>query len=277
MEQRIEDFLIYLKSNKNISDNTAMSYKRDLTMLSIYFTENGINDWSKVTSTNINSYILYLERQGKSAATVARNVSAFNTFFKYLLVKGVVNVDTTNLVKAPKIEKKIPDILSVEEIEKLLTQPNTKNIKGIRDKALLELMYATGVRVSELISLKISDVNLQLGYIVCKNEKKNRVIPFGNKVKVALSKYLYEARKNVEENSEELLFLNCFGKQMTRQGVWKIIKSYASQAGIEKEITPHTLRHSFATHLLKSGKNIKEVQEIMGHTDIISTSIYSNI
>lgn len=247
MEQRIEDFLLYLKNNKNISDNTAMSYKRDLFMLSAYFNENGINDWSKVTSTNINTYILYIEKQGKSAATVARNISAFNTFFRYLLVKGIVNVDTTNLVKAPKIEKKVPDVLTVDEIDKLLTQPNTKNSKGMRDKALLELIYATGVRVSELINLKVSDVNLQLGYIVCKNDKNNRVIPFGNKVKVALSKYLYETRKDVEENGEELLFLNCFGKQMTRQGVWKIIKSYANQAGIEKEITPDTLRHSAST------------------------------
>lgn len=277
MEQMISDFLIYIKNNKNVSENTIMSYKRDLNMLMTFFKTNGINEWSKITSTNINSYILYLEKQGKSAATIARNISAINSFFKFLLIKGVVNVDVTNLVKAPKIEKKLPEILSIDEVERLLAQPDTKSIKGIRDKALLELMYATGIRVSELINLKIEDVNLQLGYIVCKNDKKNRVIPFGNKVKVSLSKYMYDSRKDEETEKVEWLFLNYTGKQMSRQGVWKIIKAYADKAGIEKEITPHTLRHSFASHILKSGKNIKEVQEIMGHTDIMSTSIYSNI
>lgn len=277
MEQMISDFLIYIKNNKNVSENTIMSYKRDLNMLMTFFKTNGINEWSKITSTNINSYILYLEKQGKSAATIARNISAINSFFKFLLIKGVVNVDVTNLVKAPKIEKKLPEILSIDEVERLLAQPDTKSIKGIRDKALLELMYATGIRVSELINLKIEDVNLQLGYIVCKNDKKNRVIPFGNKVKVSLSKYMYDSRKDEETEKVEWLFLNYTGKQMSRQGVWKIIKAYADKAGIEKEITPHTLRHSFASHILKSGKNIKEVQEIMGHTDIVSTSIYSNI
>ena len=277
MEQMIEDFLVYMKNSKNVSENTVMSYKRDLNMLMTFFKSNGINEWSKITSTNTNSYILYLEKQGKSAATIARNISAINSYFKYLLIKGVVNVDVTNLVKAPKIDKKLPEILTLEEVERLLAQPDTKNVKGIRDKALLELMYATGIRVSELINLKIEDVNLQLGYIVCKSDKKNRVIPFGNKVKVSLSKYMYDSRKNNVSEENEWLFLNYSGKQMSRQGVWKIIKAYSEKAGIEKEITPHTLRHSFASHVLKSGKNLKEVQEIMGHTDIMSTSIYSNI
>ncbi len=275
MEQRIEDFLLYLKDVKKKSDNTILSYKRDLLSFTNFIENGNVKDFSKVTSTNINSYILFLEKQGKSSATVARNVSSINTFFRYLIVIGEVKGDPTERVKAPKIDKKLPNILTTEEVERLLTQPNTKSLKGIRDKALLELLYATGIRVSELINMKKSDVNLQLGYIVCRNEKKDRVIPFGNKVKVALSKYIYEV-KELEEQ-EEWLFLNRFGRKMSRQGVWKIIKGYADKAEIKKEITPHTLRHSVGAHLLKSGKDIKEVQEIMGHIDIASTSIYSTM
>ncbi len=277
MKQRIEEFLDYLKNIKKKSENTRLSYKRDLNNVVIFLEKSGVNSFEKVTSTNINSYILSLEKQGKSPATIARNISSINTFFRYLLVKGEIKGDPTDLIKAPKIDKKIPEVLSVEEVEKLLTQPNSKTSKGIRDKALLELLYATGIRVSELINMKIEDVNLQLGYVVCKSDKKDRVIPFGNKVKVALSKYIYDARTDIDENDEGWLFLNCFGKKMSRQGVWKIIKAYADKAEINKEITPHTLRHSVGAHLVKSGKDIKEVQEIMGHTDISSTSIYSNV
>lgn len=277
MKQKIEEFLEYLEKVKKKSENTRLSYKRDLNNVATFLENNGVTNFSKVTSTNINSYILSLEKQGKSPATIARSVSSINTFFRYLLVKGEVKGDPTDLVKAPKIDKKIPEVLTVEEVERLLTQPNSKSSKGVRDKALLELMYATGIRVSELINMKVEDVNLQLGYVVCKSEKKDRVIPFGNKVKVALSKYIYDSRTEKNENDEGWLFLNCFGKKMSRQGVWKIIKTYADKAEIKKEITPHTLRHSVGAHLIKSGKNIKEVQEIMGHTDVASTSIYSNV
>ncbi len=274
MEQKIDEFLDYLGNVKKKSENTRMSYKRDLNNFTQFLNNSDINSFSKVTSTNINSYILSLEKQGKSPATIARNVSSINTFFRYLLVKGQVKGDPTELIKAPRIDKKIPEVLTVEEVERLLTQPDVKTEKGIRDKALLELLCATGIRVSELINMRIEDVNLQLGYVVCKGDKKDRVIPFGNKTKIALSKYLYDSGT---DKNEEWLFLNCFGKKMSRQGVWKIIKGYADKAEIKKEITPHTLRHSVGAHLLKSGKDIKEVQEIMGHIDIASTSIYSNM
>lgn len=276
MEQKIDDFISYLKRIKKISDNTAMSYKRDLSRVVEFFKNSGVSSFDKVTSTNINSYVLLLEREGKSPATIARNVSSINTFFRYLLVNGDVSGDPTDIIKAPKVDKKIPEVLTVEEVELLLTQPNGKNDKAIRDKAILELMYATGMRVTELINMKVEDVNIQLGYVVCKSDKKDRVIPFGNKVRIALSKYLHDVRSK-EITEDDWLFFNCFGKKMSRQGVWKIIKAYADKAGIKKDITPHTLRHSVGAHLIKNGKNIKEVQEIMGHTDIASTSIYNSI
>ncbi len=276
MIQKIDEFLKYLKNNKKVSDNTLMSYKRDLCKVVEFLENNGINSFSKVTSTNLNSYMLLLEKQGKSPATIARSVSSLNTFFRYLLVKKEVEDDPVYTVKAPRVDKKLPEILTTEEVDRLLAQPNGKNDKAIRDKALLELMYATGMRVTELINMKTEDVNIQLGYVVCKGGKKERVIPFGNKVRVVLSKYLYEVR-NKEEAEEEWLFLNCFGNKMSRQGVWKIIKYYAEKAEIDKDITPHTVRHSVGAHLIKNGKAVSEVQEIMGHIDISSTSIYSNI
>ncbi len=276
MEQKIEEFILYLQKSKKISDNTAMSYKRDLIRVVNFFENNGINSFDKVTSTNINSYILLLEKEGKSPATIARNISSINTLFRFLLIKGEVKGDPTDIVKAPKVDKKLPEILTTEEIELLLTQPNGKSDKAIRDKAILELMYATGMRVTEIINMKVEDVNVQLGYVVCKNGKKDRVIPFGNKVRVSLSKYLYDVRSK-EITEDEWLFFNCFGKQLSRQGVWKLIKMYADKAGIKKDITPHTIRHSVGAHMLKNGKSIKEVQEILGHIDIASTSIYSNV
>ena len=218
-----------------------------------------------------------LEKQGKSPATIARNISSINTFFRYLLIQGEIQGDPTDMVKAPKVEKKIPEVLSVEEMERLLTQPNGKSEKAVRDKAMLELLYATGMRVSEMINLTCEDVNMQLGYVVCKNDKRERVIPFNNKVKIALSKYIFDIRNTENNKDEKWLFLNRFGKQMTRQGVWKIIKGYADKAEIKKDITPHIFRHSMCAHLLQNGKSLKEVQEIMGHIDIASTSIYSNV
>ncbi|MBP3338931.1 MAG: tyrosine-type recombinase/integrase [Lachnospiraceae bacterium] len=275
MRTVVEEFSIYLKNNKRKSENTIMSYKRDLNSLIDFLEKNNITSYDKVTSTNINSYVLEMEKLGKSPATIARNISSINTFFRYLLVKGYVKGEPTEFVKAPKVSKKLPSVLSDSEIDRLVMQPNNKDAKGLRDKAMLELLVSTGIRVSELINIEISDVNLQLGYLVCKNEKKDRVIPFGNKVNVALSRYLNEDR--VEDAEGDLLFLNCFGKKMSRQGVWKIIKTYAKKAGIEKEITPQMFRHSFGVNKIKSGKSVEEVQEMMGHTDISSTSIYKGM
>lgn len=276
MEQKINDFLIHLKNTKKISDNTMMSYKRDLLKMVSFFESNGIKSFSKVTATNINSFILSLEKAGKSSSTVARNISSINTFFRYLLTTGEISGDPTETIKIPKVDKKIPEVLTVEEMDRLLSKANGKGEKAFRDKAILELLYATGIRVSELINIKISDVNMQLGYIVCKNEKKERVIPFGNKAKVAISRYLYEYRDKKEGDMEEL-FLNCFNEKMSRQGVWKIIKYYARLADIKKDITPHTIRHSFGAHLIGNGADMKDVQEMMGHADISSTAIYSNM
>ena len=181
-------------------------------------------------------------------------------------------------LKAPKIEKKLPDILSVEEVELLLKQPKENTAKGIRDRAMLELLYATGIRVSELISLKVKDINLKLGYLTCSSGERERVIPFGTTAKQAVEHYMEGARKILlGEQESDYLFLNCSGKSMSRQGFWKVLKGYAASAGIQQDITPHTLRHSFAAHLVQNGADLKSVQEMMGHSDISTTQIYMNM
>lgn len=199
-------------------------------------------------------------------------------FFQYLMVQNYVNQNVTDGLKAPKIEKKAPVILSMEETSRLLDQPNGNTPKELRDHAMLELLYATGIRVSELISLKLSDMNLKLEYITCKDAHKERIIPFGEVAKEALQHYLEEGRSYlVSEEGSEYLFTNCSGKEMSRQGFWKLIKAYGKKAGIETEITPHMLRHSFAAHLVSNGADLKAVQEMLGHADISTTQIYAQM
>ena len=199
-------------------------------------------------------------------------------FFQYLTQKNGWKENPAEKLKAPKIEKKLPGILTVEEVDLLLAQPKGNTAKGIRDKAMLELLYATGIRVSELISLKIKDINLKLGYLTCSGGERERVIPFGSAAKQAVEKYLDVARDQLlGDQDSDFLFLNCSGKSMSRQGFWKVLKGYAASAGIQQDITPHTLRHSFAAHLLQNGADLKSVQEMMGHSDISSTQIYMNM
>ena len=282
MEQVINSFISYLHNVKKTSENTAMSYRRDLNKVNNYMQGQGIDKVTEITVTNLNSYILYLEKNNFSAATISRNIASIKAFYYYMLREGMISNDVSDVLKAPRIEKKVPDILSTSEIIRLLEQPAGNSPKELRDKAMLELLYATGIRVTELITLKVKDLNLQMGYIICydanKASGKERVIPFGNAARTAIMKYLSSGRDQMLETPDnEYLFVNCSGQPMSRQGFWKLIKFYAKKAGINTDITPHTLRHSFAAHLVENGADLHIVQEMLGHSDISTTQVYANM
>lgn len=278
MEQEVLGFISYLHDVKKTSMNTEVSYQSDLHKLSDFLEEQGIVDVSRITTTNLNSYALFLEKQGFATSTISRNIASIKAFFHYLQAIGKIEKDLSEALKSPKIEKKIPEVLSAEEVIKLLEQPKGNTAKEIRDKAMLELLYATGIRVTELITLDLKDVNMQVGYIVCHDGSKERMIPFGNTTKKALFNYLQGARGAfVKEKDNTVLFTNCSGHHMSRQGFWKLVKQYAKKADILSEITPHTLRHSFAVHLVENGADLRSVQAMLGHADISTTQIYANM
>lgn len=269
----VDNYITYLNNVKLASANTVASYKRDLVKLCRYFDSVQIGKFADVNTTDLNSYVLHMKEQGMSTATISRNIASIKSFFMFLFKNGVVSNDPAEQLKPPKIEKKLPEILSVEEISKLLEQPSKSNPKEVRDKAMLELLYATGMRVSELISLQLSDVNLTMNYIMCRDANKERVIPIENAAKAALENYITNTRVVMCADSS-YLFTNMKGQPMTRQGFWKLIKIYAKRAGIDKDITPHMIRHSFASHLVCNGADLKAVQEMLGHSDISTTQIY---
>jgi len=276
MKLIIQDFIDYLKS-RQVSKNTLVSYERDINQLVAH-----LNQVDKkmvdATSKDLQSYIVYMQTVGKSNATISRSVASIKAFYKYLLKNKVVEENIAEGLVAPKVEKKELSILTPREVECLLEQPNSSDLKGQRDKAMLEVLYATGIRVTELISIKISDVNLHSGYIKVKKKNKERTIPVGNVALKCLSDYVENVRPLlIKTEEEETLFINANGQKMTRQGFWKILKQYKDQAKIEKELTPHTIRHSFAVHLLQNGAEVKMVQEILGHTDVASTLMYTQM
>ena len=278
MEREVQEYISYLHNVKHTSNNTEMSYKRDLLKVCHFMQERGINSATAVKEQDLKAYIHVLEEQKLAAATVSRNIASIKAFFLYLLSEGKIQNDAALCLKAPKIEKKMPEILTMGEVSALLEQANGDSPKEIRDKAMLELLYATGIRVTELISLKVSDVNLPMHFIMCRDPHKERMIPFGTQAHDALERYLGGVRAEmVEDKSSEILFANCSGKPMSRQGFWKLIKFYAKKAGITADITPHTLRHSFAAHLVENGADLKSVQEMLGHSDISTTQIYANM
>lgn len=275
MTEDIKDFVVYLREVKRTSANTEMSYQRDLLQMASYLREKGITEVSKVTRTSLNSYILHLEKEGKATTTISRVLASMKAFFHYELSCGRIRRNPAELIKAPRVEKKLPTILTVEEVNCLLAQPGGEAPKEIRDKAMLELLYATGIRVSELIHLKLEDVNLNVGFITCRDGVKERTVPFGKVARQSLMDYMERSRKVLlKGNESEWLFTNCSGKPMSRQGFWKIIKYYGEKAGIQADITPHTLRHSFAAHLLKSGADVHAVQAMLGHSDMATTQVY---
>lgn len=242
MELEIQKFMLYLEKVKRTSQNTRVSYERDLYKLQKFLNRQSVENIDAVTATNLNSYILYLEKEKFAPSTISRNIAAIKSFYHYLTKDGRVQKDVAEELKAPKVEKKAPETLNADEVCVLLKQPDLQTNKGIRDKAILELLYATGLRISEMITLKESDVNLMLGYIAC----KDRIVSFGSEAGKALKLYLESARKElVGEKQSDCLFVNCSGVQMSRQGVWKVLKSYAKKAGIETDITSHMIRNSY--------------------------------
>ena len=272
MGDYINSFIEYLKEVKHSSENTVASYRRDLRKLDSYLNINKIF-LKDVNSTSLNTYILRLEKEGMSSATVSRNVASIRSFFTFLLNKGLIKSNPTETIKPPKVEKKAPETLSIEEVTLLLDQPVGESNKEIRDKAMLELLYATGMRVTELISIKFQDVDMSMNFVQCIDNGKARIIPFENAAKNALTKYILNVRP-VMCGDSEYLFTNCKGEQMTRQGFWKIIKLYATRAGIDKDITPHMIRHSFAMHMVNNGADLRALQEMLGHSDISTTQVY---
>lgn len=276
MDREITAFVTYLHDEKKTSENTQLSYKRDLNKLHAFLTKKGIVRIDTIREEDLKEYISELEKQHFKAATISRNIASIKAFYFFLYKEHLVDRDAAEGLKAPKIEKKPPETMTVEEVEKLLAQPSGDSPKERRDKAMLELLYATGIRVTELITLQLGDVNLQSSFILCRDGNKERAVPFGAKTREALLAYLTEGREALQKGQEsDVLFLNCSGRPMSRQGFWKLIKHYAGEAGITSEITPHTLRHSFAAHLVENGADLKSVQEMLGHSDISTTQMYT--
>jgi len=276
MEKQVSDFLNFLKKDKKVSNNTFESYSRDIEQFETYFSSNTPGtELNQIDKDYINTYVEYLKENGKAVSTISRNLASLRSFFQYLCKMKVVTENPTVEIQSPKAQKKAPSILSSDEVNLLLDQPKDVDLKGIRDKAMLELAYATGMRVTEIISLNVEDVNLTQGYVVCKSNSKSRVIPIGSLSIKALDEYINKARSVLIKNDDtEALFVNINGGRLTRQGFWKIIKYYKEQAHISKEITPHVLRHSFAAHLLQNGADLRSIQTMLGHSDISSTQVY---
>jgi integrase/recombinase XerD len=275
MREEVSAFIVYLEQEKKASKNTVISYERDLRQLFQYLEEQNITDLSKVSKNCLNSYIQYLQKEGKASTSISRMLASVKAFFHYEFREGKIRKDPAEMLKAPKVEKKPPIILTVKEVEDFLCQPGTRNAKEIRDKAMLELLYATGIRASELTGLKYEDVNMSLGYIHCSDGFHERMIPFGKAAGEALKLYLDSARTELLHGKEsEWLFVNCSGGQLSRQGFWKIVKYYGEKAGIQEDITPHSLRHSFAAHMLSGGADVQLVQTMLGNSDISTTHAY---
>ena len=269
----------YLTKVKQASANTVFSYLRDIRQFAAWLQDTQDTNIVDATQVNISEYLAHLEQDGRSGATVSRSLASLKNFYSYVVSSGFLEQSPVSAeIHVERGEKKLPQILTGKEVELLLSQPVCVDPKGFRDKAMLEVMYATGIRVSELIALDVSNVNLELGVIKCTGAKKSRLIPLYPAALKALRVYLHEVRDAMlAEPDEQALFVNVGGARMSRQGFWKILKHYQQTAHIEKDITPHTLRHSFAVHLLENGADLNSVQELMGHSDISSTQMYANL
>lgn len=277
MDDVIYDYSCYLKDERELSKNTLESYIGDLEQFREYLNDNSSSNLVNVNKTIIITYLMYLQKDGKANSTISRNLASIRSFYQYLVNKDYVREDPTYNLRSPKRDRNVPEILTPKEVDLLLSQPDVSNFKGARDKAILELLYATGMRVSELIDLNINDINYEIGYIVLRGDSlQERAIPVGKVALNEIKTYANEYRPQVLKSIEEIaLFLNFHGKRLTRQGLWKIIKYYTGNTNINKKITPQTLRHSFAVHLLQNGADLKSVQEMLGHSDISTTQIYS--
>jgi integrase/recombinase XerD len=275
----IKEFLDYLSIERGLSKNTLESYGRDLGKYSAYFKKQGIENPDGVKRQDIQNFLMALKDGKLNASSISRNLVAIKVFHRYLTTQRYIKEDVTSVLETPKLWKTLPDVLDLKEIEAIIEKPNTLKKQGLRDRAALELMYATGMRVSELVNLKVSDIHMDVGFVRCIGKgQKERVIPVGRKAKEALQKYLVKARPKFLKNKESTaLFLTRLGKPMSRQSFWMVIKRYVREARIKKRVTPHTFRHSFATHLLQRGADLRVVQELLGHTNISTTQIYTHI
>ncbi|PWM38601.1 MAG: site-specific tyrosine recombinase XerD [Clostridiales bacterium] len=279
MERTYMNFCNYLMTKKSTSANTLSSYQRDLRQLMIYLQTKNITAWTDVSDEDLRQYFASLKKAKKSDATISRSMSTMRCFFKYLVSKKIMPANPMAGIRGLKAEARLPEVLTSEEVELLLWQPDILTVKGIRDKAMLEVLYASGIRASELLSLKLTDVNLDVGYLMMNHhEEKERIVPLYSLAVQALRNYLAESRPQLTKSAKEnTLFLNTNGQPMTRQGFWKLVKYYTAAAKIEKDITPKTLRHSFAAHLLENGADINMVKDMMGHSSITSTKVYAKL
>lgn len=274
----LDSFVDFISVTKHKSPSTIESYKRDVKKYLAFLGESHVLDICGTTKTTILTYLLRLQKQGMANSTISRTLASLRCFYGYMCTMGVMAHDPTTELEAPHVERKLPQVLSMDEVDVLMSQPQCIDDKGYRDKAMLELLYATGIKVSELIALEMADVNLTVGYIQCGQGKNERVIPIGAIAKDAIAKYINHSREHmIKEKEETTVFVNCNGTPLSRQGFWKLIKHYQKQAQIHTDITPHTLRHSFAAHLLQNGADLKSIQEMLGHADISSTQIYSQL
>ena len=272
------EYSIYLENEKRSSKNTLESYLRDLNQYIEYLASVGIKDAKSVTNATITEYVAFLSRQGKSDSTVSRSIATLRNYYTFLTAMRITSSNPTAGIKGKKVEKKLPDVLTSQEVVTLLQQPDASDFKGCRDKAMLELLYATGIKVSELISIEVSDINFQVGVLHLKGGRNERIIPMYPAALKSVQNYIIKSRSLIMSDRESnVLFANMNGQPLTRQGFWKIIKYYAEKANINKDITPHTLRHSFAAHLLENGAQLKDIQEMLGHADISSTNIYAQM
>ncbi len=280
MKKFIEEFLNYISLERGLSRNTIAAYRQDLRGFAEYFESRGEKDISRLKRRDITDYLMMLkDSRGLSSNSISRALAAIKAFYRFLMQENFIKEDVGGLLESPKLIRHIPHTLSAGEVDKILSAPDASDWRGIRDKAALELMYATGMRVSEIVELTTNDLNLDVGFAKCKGKGgKERIVPLGKKAKAACEKYIGKARgRLLKGRAEGHLFLTRLGRKISRQSFWKMIKTYTKLAGIKKDITPHTLRHSFATHLLERGADLRVVQEMLGHSDISTTQIYTHI
>lgn len=278
MQRLLDGFVFSLMGEQAKSGNTIMSYKRDVSHYLAFLREKNISDIRKTDRTTVLTYLLLLRKQGRASATISRRLASLRSFYSYVTDSGILMEDPTLNLETPRVSRKTPSVLTAEETELLLSVPQCTDVKGYRDKAMLELLYATGIKVSELINLNTDDIDLKQNCITCRAASHERTVPIGRQAVAALSDYLTYARPlMVGDDMIKILFLNCNGTRLSRQGFWKILKRYGKEAGIEKDITPYTLRHSFAIHLMENGADLKIISQMLGHSDVSAMQMYSDI
>ncbi|MGE5396884.1 MAG: site-specific tyrosine recombinase XerD [Chitinophagales bacterium] len=279
MEKDVGAFVEYLRFEKGLSENTQEAYRRDITKFVAFLRKKNVNNLADIKRSDIIDFIGNLLDEGAAFSSSARHISSIKTFFRFLIQEGIITNNPANNLESPRVNRKLPDVLTIEEVDHLLDQPNPAIQTGLRDKAMFELMYGTGLRVSELLSLEIEDINLTAGYVRCMGKgKKERIVPVNQTAIYWINRYVARARPHlIKDSLNRILFVNVAGNRLTRQGFWKILNRHATDAGIGKTVTPHTLRHSFATHLLENGADLRAVQEMLGHADISTTQIYTHM